>query len=177
MCPSLCIGRPTKPKEVTSSLPLTNNQDKPRVYLHILTVVSATTLSICYSGSSHLFLRLVRRWLSLYHLQLAHRRNCRSKIDLLSVPDRLPFKRTAKLPLPSLGAVKPRKDTLGKYRHHHEPYITLRPPRQFLSALCDSATRTSTTTHESLALISFQPFSTSQPIAIGGQSIPTPSPR
>lgn len=136
---SLPLHRPTKPKEVTPSLPLTNNQDKPSVWLHVLTVVLAATLSTCYSGSSHWLLRLVWGWLSLYQLQLAHRRNCRSKIDLLSVPDRLPFKRTAKLPLPSLEAVKPRKDSLGKYRHHHEPYITLRSPHLFLSALCDSA--------------------------------------
>ena len=46
--------------------------------------------------------------------------NCRSKIDLLSVPDRLRFKRTAKLPLLSLEAVKPPNHHLGKYRYHHE---------------------------------------------------------
>lgn len=137
--PRLRIRRAMKPK-VTSSLPLTNDHDKPSVWSDILTVVSVTTSSICF-GSPHLLPKVAPGVAITVSASASSRSQIAAarSISFQYLTDRLHFKRTAKLPLPSLEAVKPPNDRLGKCRHHHEPYIALHASHQFPSALCDSA--------------------------------------
>lgn len=127
------------------------------------------------------FSDLPRGWLSLYQLQLAHGRKLpqqdRSPFSTFTLPDRLRFKRTAILPLPSLEAVNCQASEKIFWGSLDIIPTSLFPPSSPFVSFVRLDTRTSTTTHEFLALISLKPFWTSLPIAIEGESTATPSPR